>query len=148
VYDPGALPASVLLPWDTPVLISEAVEMELEFRCFLVDRRVSTLSPYLRNGRLVETDEGAWPASDGEFAAAETFATALLADPRVRVPPSVVLDVGRLNDGHWVVIELNPSWASGVYGCNPERALEVIRRACVPRSRLTDEDRHWLRTPA
>jgi hypothetical protein len=148
VYDPGALPASELLPPETPVLISDPVEMEVEFRCFVLDRRVRTLSPYLRGGSRVETEQGDWPASDGEFAAAEAFAQTVLADVRVRVPPAVVLDVARLPDGGWVVIEVNPCWGSGVYGCDPGQVLAVIRRACVPRNRLTDEDRRWLRAPA
>jgi hypothetical protein len=147
VYDPGALPASNLLSPDSPVLISEPVEMELEFRCFVLHRAVRTLSPYWRDGRRVETEEGRWPASDEEFAAAEAFAASVLADERVRLPPAIVLDVARVRGGGWVVIEVNPCWASGVYGCDPEAVLEVIRRACVPRARLTDEDRRWLRAP-
>jgi hypothetical protein len=71
----------------------------------------------------------------------------VLADERVRLPPAIVLDVARVRGGGWVVIEVNPCWASGVYGCDPEAVLEVIRRACVPRARLTDDDRRWLRAP-
>jgi hypothetical protein len=145
VYDRGALPASDLLSPDTVVLISEPVEMELEFRCFVRDSTVLTLSPYLRDGTRVETEEGRWPATDQEYSDAEAFAVSVLADERVRLPPAVVLDVARVPGGGWVVIEVNPCWGSGVYGCDPEKALDVIRRACVPRARLTDEDRRWLR---
>jgi hypothetical protein len=145
VYDPGGLPASELLPPDTAVLVSEPIDMELEFRCFVLDRTVHTLSPYLRNGQRVETDDGHWPASEEEFAAAQSFAASVLADERVRVPPAVVLDVARVRGGGWVVIEVNPCWGSGVYGCDPERVLDVIRRACVPRARLGDDDRRWVR---
>ena len=122
--------------------------MEVEFRCFVLDRTVRTLSPYWRDGRRVETEEGRWPASDEEFAAAEAFAASVLADERVRLPPAIVLDVARVRGGGWVVIEVNPCWASGVYGCDPEAVLGVVRRACVPRARLTDEAPRWLRAPA
>lgn len=145
VYEPGTLNASELLEPGTPVLIADPVEMELEFRCFVKDRVVRTLCPYLRNGQRVETQDGQWPASDEEHAAARAFAGRVLGDERVRLPPAVVLDVSRLRDGRWVVIELNPCWASGVYGCDAEEVLHVIRRACVPVGRLTEEDRQWLR---
>jgi hypothetical protein len=35
---------------DTPVLAAEIVSWEKEFRCFILDRRVRTISIYLRGG--------------------------------------------------------------------------------------------------
>ena len=145
VYEPGSLAASELLDPGTPVLISDPVDMELEFRCFVRERVVCTLSPYLRNGQLAESPDGSWPASDEEYGEAVAFAERVLGDRRVALPPAVVLDVARLRSGNWVVIEVNPCWASGVYGCDPEEVLRVVRRACVPAGRLSEVERSWLR---
>jgi len=41
------------------------------------------------------------------------------------------------------VIEANPSWGSGIYGCDPHKVLEVLERATV--WDLSSVDRKWLR---
>ena len=46
------LPGDEILPAGTPVLVAEPVRWEVEFRCFVLDRRVVTLSAYLRDGEL------------------------------------------------------------------------------------------------
>src|SRR5215831_18040826 len=60
VYSSGAaLPATVeLLPETTPVLFSEPVHWEIEFRCFVLERTVAAMSAYLREGTLVEAEDG------------------------------------------------------------------------------------------
>jgi hypothetical protein len=56
----------------------------------------------------------------------------LLADPRVELPRTAVLDVGIIADRGWAVVEQNAAWGSGIYGCDPVRVLEVLQYAAVP----------------
>nr|MBP6748287.1 ATP-grasp domain-containing protein [Xanthomonadaceae bacterium] len=45
-----------------------------------------------------------------------------------------VLDVGTLTDGRWACVEQNAAWGAGIYGCDPERVLAVVRAACHKRA--------------
>jgi hypothetical protein len=145
VYDGGsALPDVQTLPDDLPVLVQEPVEWELELRCFVLDRLVVAISPYLRHGQLAQAEDGTWPADEAELRAAEAFATTVLADSSLPTPPAVVLDVGRIAGGGWAVIETNAAWAAGLYGCDPAAVLPVLRRATVRRGALTADDRRWV----
>lgn len=112
---------------DMAVLVSEPVEWEVEFRGFVLDKTVRTLSPYLRNGRLSRLD--GFSASAGEFAEARAFAERVLADARVDSPRSVVLDVGKIVGKGWAVVEANAAWGAGIYGCDADVVLDVIRHA-------------------
>ena len=147
VYASGAeLPVLAHLPADTPALAAEPVVWEREFRAFVAERRVLTLSIYLRGGELGKTDDGDWPASDEELASARAFLEAMLDDPAVAVPPAAVIDVGVIRDRGWAVVESNPAWGSGICGCDPHRVLPVLARACRSRSELTRADSAWLVT--
>ncbi len=110
-----------------PVLISDIVDWELEFRCFILDRKVVTLSPYLRNG-VLQRDAG-FPATEGELCDARQFAETMLADPAIAFPKATVLDVGLIKDQGWATIEQNAAWASGMYGCDANGVLDVLVHA-------------------
>lgn len=111
-----------------PVLLSEVVEFEIEYRCFVLDRQVKTFSVYLRDGQL-QKDTG-YASSEQDDREMLEFAAEVLADERVRLPRAVVMDVGRLKrDRMWAAVELNAAWGSGLYGCDAQAALEVIRHA-------------------
>lgn len=110
-----------------PVLVAEIVHWEKEFRCFVLDRQVKTLSIYLRKGELQR--DAQFFTSDEEQQEALRFAQAVLADPSVNVPRSFVLDVGVISGRGWAVVELNTSWGAGIYGCDPKMVLEVIRHS-------------------
>lgn len=56
---------------------------------------------------------------------------------KVRLSALAPLDVCTTADRGWIVLECNPCWGSGIYGCDPHRVLPVIARACVP-----NENRH------
>lgn len=145
VYKSGAeLPGRETLPDTVPVLAQGPVTWEIEFRCFVLERRVVTWSPYLRLGKLVEREDGSWPAEPEEIEAAVAFATRALGDERVELPPAVALDVGRIAGRGWAVIEANAAWGAGLYGCDPEAVLPVLRRAMVWREAVTPSDRHWI----
>jgi ATP-grasp domain, R2K clade family 2 len=126
VYAPGELPAG----YDEamPVLVSDIVRWTCEFRCFVLDRRLATYSIYARDGEL--QDENDYAMTDGERTALGAFMSGFLADSAVELPRATVVDIGIIagRDG-WAVIEQNAAWGAGLYGCDPGRALDVIRAA-------------------
>jgi hypothetical protein len=40
-----------------------------------------------------------------------------------------VIDVGVIPGKGWAVIETNQAWASGLYGCDPLKALKVMEQS-------------------
>jgi hypothetical protein len=136
------LPGEDVLPGRIPVLIAEPVRWEVEFRCFVLDREVVAVSPYLRRGELAQSPDGSW--EDDRTEHARTFARGILADLSVLVPPAVVVDVGVIEGRGWAVIEANAAWGSGIYGCDPAAVLPVVRRACLPAGGVSAADRRWV----
>lgn len=128
VYPPGEVPSQ--FPDDMPVLVSEVVAWEKEVRCFVLDRQLRTYSLYLRDGVLQK--EAGYESTDEEDAEVRAFVGRMLADPRVRLPRAVVLDVGVIRDRGWAAVELNSAWGAGIYGCDPVEVLEVIRHVAEP----------------
>ncbi|MBK7994404.1 MAG: ATP-grasp domain-containing protein [Blastocatellia bacterium] len=145
IYEQGEIiPSADLLPSNTPILISEVVNWMSEFRSFIIERSVATISVYARNGKTAQDDEGNWFASKDEIIEAKAFIENFLADSEVALPPSVVVDIGFIADRGWAVIEANPSWGSGIYGCDPYEVLKVISRASIKTSLLTNQDKQWI----
>jgi hypothetical protein len=136
------LPGEDVLPGSTPVLIAEPVRWEVEFRCFILEREVVTLSPYLRQGELAQSPDGNWDDTRTELA--RTFAQQVLSDEAVALPPAVVMDVGIIEGRGWAVVEANAAWGSGIYGCDPAAVLRVVRRACLPQDQVPANDRRWV----
>lgn len=130
------------VPRTTPVLVSEPVDWENEYRAIVCERRVAALSPYIRRGRLARVGGDQWPWDPGESQEVRAFVEAVLADPGVKLPPVVTLDVGQIAGRGWAIVEFNPVWCSGLLGCTLDRMLEVLERACRPSSRL-GRDRLW-----
>jgi hypothetical protein len=118
------------LPENLAVLIQEIVEWKTEFRCFILNRKVVTLSPYWRDGRLAKAEDGTWPVTDEELVAAKAFSERVLADTSVAIPTAVVMDVGIMANGNWAVIESNAAFSSGMYGCDAEKVLPLLLHAC------------------
>ena len=112
-----------------PVLVAEVVVWETEFRAFILDRTVRAISVYLRDGEVQRENDFA--QSDDEVAEARAFVDELLADPRVDLPRATVIDVGVIPGKGWAVVEQNAAWGSGIYGCDPEAVLDVLRFAVV-----------------
>ena len=121
-------PLPDFLDQSEPVLIADPVEFEVEYRGFVLDRRLLTLSPYIRFGRLSIHDD--YMSPDSERKAATRFLQRFLAESEVELPRGVVVDVGRLTDGNWAVIEANGAWGAGLYGCRTTDALDVIAASC------------------
>jgi hypothetical protein len=139
------LPAHAI-PDETPVLWSEPVQWSVEFRCFIADRRCLTLSPYARHSALAQAHDGSWPAAPEEDGAARQFATDLLSVADLDMPPAFALDIGMLADGNWAVVEANPCWGAGIYGCDPGHVLQTLRRACVAQEGAGPECLRWVNT--
>ncbi len=118
---------------ETSVLVSEVVDWEKEFRCFVLDREPHTWSVYLRDGELQRDRDFACSAE--EEADALGFIGTVLADSRIVFPRAAVLDVGVIRGRGWAVVEQNAAWGSGIYGCDPVRVLEVLQAAAVPAER-------------
>lgn len=145
VYASGKeLPTHDFLPDTTPILSAEPVHWEIEFRCFVLDRQVVTLSSYLRAGELTEDANGHWIATPSELTAALTFSQTVLNETSIHMPAAFVLDVGLVKDRGWAVIESNAAWGAGLYGCDPTQVLRVLRRACVAKKRLKPVDEPWI----
>ena len=127
VYTGAGLPDE--LPGDMPVLVSEVVAWESEFRCIVLDRELRTFSIYARNGALQDDED--YACTDGEAAALRDFVSRLLADPRVELPRAIGVDVGVIAGRGWACVEANGVWGAGLYACDPDEALEVIRHATI-----------------
>lgn len=116
-------------PDDMPVLVSDVVRWEKEFRCFVLDRKLATFSIYSRYGDL-QGDFG-YSSSREEDEELEQFLSRLLADPRVDLPRATVVDAGVIEKRGWACVEQNAAWGAGIYGCDPAAVLEVIRHASI-----------------
>lgn len=116
-------------PDETPVLISEIVQWEKEFRCFILNRMLKTFSVYLREGVLQRDNHFAH--SPQVEAALVEFVGEILADETIDLPQAAVVDVGVICDRSWAVVEQNAAWGAGIYGCDPTQVLEVLRHAAI-----------------
>ncbi len=111
------------------VLLAEPVTWKNEYRCFVLDGNVLTLSPYIIDGDLAELT--GFVAPEEELAAARCFAQSVAADPLANLPAAVALDIGVIEGRGWAVVEANGAWGSGIYGCDPDAVLDVLKRATV-----------------
>lgn len=128
----------------TPTLVSDEVNFEIEFRCFILEGELKTFSPYSVNGVLAKNLEGIWQASDNQYKAANKFITKVLRELSNTLPPAVVVDVGEITGKGWAIVEANPAWASGIYGCAPKEVLKVISRTSIKTDKLSSEDKKWV----
>lgn len=127
VYGAGELPEH--LEDSAPVLVSEVVEWEKEFRCYVLDRKLKTFSVYLRAGELQR--EKGFVSDDKEDAELAAFVDPMLDDPRVELPRGAVIDVGVVRGRGWAVVEQNAVWGAGIYGCDPAEVLDVLRHSVI-----------------
>jgi len=54
-----------------------------------------------------------------------------LADPRVMLSKSAVVDVGTIRGRGWAILEQNAPWGAGIYGCNPIEVLHAVRHSML-----------------
>jgi hypothetical protein len=136
------LEAASLVP-EEPVLASEPVSWETEFRCFVRERSPAALALYARNGKVLRAP-GCEPVSDVEQQEAEEFVKGLLNDPAVALPPALVVDIGRIAGRGWAVAAAGPAWCRLRYFCHPHGVLNTLQRACGSAFRLTEAERPWV----
>ena len=144
VYQASAELGRFTIPDATPLLWSEPVSWDVEFRCFIADRRCLTLSTYACKGTLALANDGSWPCSDTELSAANSFLQELLSCADVALPPAVVIDLGLIAGRGWAVVEANPCWGAGIYGCDPQQVLKALRLGVLPAVALRLEDMRWI----
>jgi hypothetical protein len=108
---------------DAIVLVQEIVVWEKEFRCFVLDKKVKTLSIYWKDGQLQKNEN--WYSPPAELDEARDFAESVLAE--VEAPNAIVIDVGVIKDRGWGVVELNAAWGCGIYGCDAKEVLKVVQ---------------------
>jgi hypothetical protein len=145
VYRTGAeLPSAEYFDDNTPTLLSDPVEWEIEYRCFIAQNQLQTFAPYVRNGETLKDDSDQWQTSAPEDPEAAALIHLLLADEGVQLPPAIVLDIGRIKGKGWAVIEANPAWGSGIYGNQPAKVLHVLRESCAKSSHLTEALSSWV----
>jgi hypothetical protein len=132
VYEPGTFAPPSVIDDSYPVLVSEPVEFDLEYRCFVDGVTVKTWSNYImydniadpRYWNMIPLDEERYP---------HDIVNDLLYDSKYHdfnftTVPSVI-DVGRIKGKGWAIIETNPAWASGLYGCDPLAALKIMEQS-------------------
>lgn len=103
---------------DDCIYIQEPVVFINEMRCFCLDGKILTAS-YYRVGKEycpVGIDDVDRPEEIDE----------MVAQLAPHYPRGVVLDFGYTDKGEWAFLEPNEAWASGIYGCDPTKCLEVI----------------------
>lgn len=134
VYDIGEFKPSELIANTYPTLVSEVVSWDLEYRCFIgqddqyQDSIIVTWSNYLFHGEINVPKLHRMIPGDLEHIL--FFMTELLDYcDRHKLSVPCVIDVGVIPGKGWAVIETNPAWASGLYGCDPTDALKVMEQA-------------------
>ncbi|MFC4033927.1 ATP-grasp domain-containing protein [Streptomyces polygonati] len=131
---------------DTPVLVSEVVTFAVEYRLFLLDRRIATASRYAVHGRL----DTAPLHQDVHERDVRAFTERLLAACGQDLPSAVLVDIGLLQDPDtgregWAAVEATMPWFANGYAADPDRVLDVVIGATGPRQRFSHQDRPFLR---
>jgi hypothetical protein len=125
---------------DAPVLLSEVVEWSAELRYFVLGGRAVAGSLYLSYGRPVGR-----PASQPSAVPVAGLAVVegLCAAMEGELPPAFVVDVGRIDDRGWAVVEFNPVWSAGLLNADPRAILPALLRATRKRAALSADDPRW-----
>ena len=92
---------------ECPIIVSDVISLEEEFRCYVLDRKVVTASCYAWKNMLYEDNPR-------HTDSAKEFVENMLKNEGIKIPSSCVIDVGLVNED-WVVIEANQTYASGIY---------------------------------
>ncbi len=129
------------LPANLLVHVSEVVQWEIEYRCFIADQSVVTMSPYRRGEAFFSDYKRPLNALRGEQEEALEFASSVI--QTVPCPRAFVLDVGKIKGRGWAVVEPNECWGSGIYGCEPLKVLDVLLASTVLRTAATEDDLFW-----
>ncbi|WP_406278612.1 ATP-grasp domain-containing protein [Embleya sp. NBC_00896] len=141
VYRDGTeLPGDDIVDPGTAVLVSDPIVFHTEYRLFCLDGAVHAASRYATAGDLDIAPIHACARGSDALA----FGADVLAASRADLPSAIVVDVGETDAG-WAVVEANAAWASGGYGCDIDRVLDVVLRAGGPRREQRPRDTPFIR---
>lgn len=121
IYQPEQVDVPEVVPEETPCLVSEIVRFEAEYRCFVRNNKVVTSSCYIYEGEVAEPKN--WYKYNLTKQHPEDFVNKMLETVDT---VDTVIDVGVLSTGSLAIIESNPVWASGLYGCDPLECLKTM----------------------
>lgn len=124
IYEPGEFLPNELIPSDSPVLVSDIVEWDLEYRFFVNNGEIYTWSNYLFFGEV--NDPKYAYMIPGDHIRPELFVKNLLSE--IDPVPGCVIDIGIIHNKGWAVIESNPIWASGIYNCDPTACINAMNK--------------------
>lgn len=117
---------------DAPTIVSDVMKFTSEYRCFIKDRSVISMCCYLyKDYTASEPDINKPERYSANSEAVIEFVTRMLLDERVDCVPGSVIDIGRFKKDTYAVIESNPVYASGLYGCDTVASLAAIKAGCI-----------------
>lgn len=111
-------------------------ELNHEHRVFMVHGEPVAWSPYLIDGVVYSMGMVSEHTHD-----AVKFARLVAEEMGSDFPPVCSLDVGITSNG-WVVIEANPAWSSGLYGCDPTEVVKALDLAAM------ETNPRWMWSPS
>lgn len=133
VYEPDEpIPGLEQLAPNDPILVADVVKFVREYRFFVHKRNIQTGSIYLLDGQVPQAAVGYAGEGDTRWLEAVNFAQRVCRKTLIELPESFVLDVGLLDTNVWAVVEFNPTWASGIYGCDPHSVLDCLEASQKP----------------
>lgn len=126
VYDSGKELNQNSVLDEIPVLVSDEMNFTSEYRCFVKNRQVVTACCYSFK-KDINKKEHHLRNNDAVIG----FVNDMLKDETIECAPGAVIDVGRFKKDTYAVIEANPAWASGLYGCELVAVLDVLKSSVV-----------------
>jgi hypothetical protein len=112
----------------SPVLLSEPVEWTGEYRCFVLEGKLVTASPYLSFGRPAWHGAAPQPPEKVLPSPVRKLVGELCGAMRADLPPAFVVDVGVIDARGWAVVEFNPVWSAGLLAADPRAVLPMLLR--------------------
>lgn len=133
VYESGDELSKLSIIDTAAALISDVMTFTSEYRCFVKDRKITTACCYWYKhfGKEPEIDSPINYFANNDLVI--EFANKFLEDTRIECAPSAVIDIARYKSDEglkFVVLESNPVYSSGLYGCEMVAALDSIAAAC------------------
>lgn len=133
IYAAENVPSETILQWSPDIL-----SMNHEHRFFVANGEIMAGSPYFVDSIVYKAGMTS-PFSEE----AKSFALDALQELKDNQPPAFTLDVAKNErTGEWLIVEANPAWSSGLYGCNHAAVMNVLDVACH------STDARWLWQPS
>jgi len=129
------------------VVLSEVTQFTSEFRCFVAPGSDGSPAVVASSAYLIgEVTWDFWDSAADAPDSSEAAAFAQQVADSTAGPAGYVIDVGRLADGSWAVVEPNASWSANPYHCDPAGVVASVLAAQDPAS--SDSRWAWASDPA